>query len=95
MTLQENSPATGLTLKPGKGGARLEMQCPHENGLLYIVPADASWVCGDESRPAHVLAGFFRDLAKLEDPRIRETMNRWGLSYRERPLAQGPAGVTE
>lgn len=76
----------GLNLKRGGTGDRLEMRCPHQNGLLYMVPAEKSWVCADEDRHAHVLAGFFKELAALQDPRIREIMNRWGLYYRERPL---------
>ncbi|MBI4219273.1 MAG: hypothetical protein HY682_03940 [Chloroflexi bacterium] len=80
------APKYGLNLRPGNGSDRLEMRCEHQNGLLYMVPAEGSWVCRDENRHAHVLAGFFKDVAKLNDPRIREVMNRWGLYYRERPL---------
>ncbi|MDA1257125.1 MAG: hypothetical protein O3C10_04685 [Chloroflexi bacterium] len=79
--------AGGFTLKTGEESARLEMECPHQNGLLYMVPGDRSWVCEDELRPAHVLAGFFGEIAELDDARIREAMNRWGLYYRPRPLA--------
>lgn len=81
--------AYGLNLRPGDGSDRLEMRCEHQNGLLYIVPGDRSWVCSDQLRPAHVLAGFFKDIAGLNDPRIRDAMNRWGLYYRERPLDEG------
>ncbi|MBM3959087.1 MAG: hypothetical protein FJ314_04850 [SAR202 cluster bacterium] len=76
----------GFNLRLGQGGDRLEMRCEHQNGVLYMVPADRSWVCTDEHRHAHVLAGFFKELASLEDPRVRQAMNRWGLYYRERPL---------
>ncbi len=80
----------GLNLHPGEGGDRLEMQCKHQNGLLYMVPAERSWVCTDEDRHAHVLAGFFKDLARLELPQVQEIMNRWGLYYRPRQLAEQP-----
>jgi hypothetical protein len=70
------------------------MRCPHQNGLLYMVPAERSWVCSDEHRHAHVLAGFFKELSGLDDPRVRAAMNRWGLYYRERPLDEEPGGGT-
>lgn len=76
----------GFTLKAGQGSASMEMECPHQNGLLYMVPGDRSWVCEDDVRPAHVLAGFFKEIAELDDARIREAMNRWGLYYRPRAL---------
>ena len=79
--------AGGFALKIGKGSASIGMECPHQNGLLYMVPGDRSWVCEDDLRPAHVLAGFFKDIAALDDARIRDAMNRWGLYYRSRPLA--------
>ena len=85
-TTSENGPNYGLNLRPSETGDRLEMQCKHLNGLLYMVPADRSWVCTDEDRHAHVLAGFFKELAALELPAVGEIMNRWGLYYRERPL---------
>ncbi|MDP6822836.1 MAG: hypothetical protein QF554_06045 [Dehalococcoidia bacterium] len=84
----------GFTLKVGQGSASMAMECPHQNGLLYMVPGDRSWVCEDDVRPAHVLAGFFNEIAALDDARIREAMNRWGLYYRPRPLTdagQDPA----
>ena len=76
----------GFTLKAGQGSASMGMECPHQNGLLYMVPGDRSWVCEDEVRPAHVLAGFFKEISDLNDARIREAMNRWGLYYRQRDL---------
>lgn len=77
----------GLTIKEDTGGKRLEMQCEHQNGLLYVVPSEASWVCSEELIHAHALAGFFRQMSELDDPRIKELMQRWGLYYRSRPLA--------
>ena len=77
----------GLVVKHDSGGKRLEVECPHQNGLLYVVPSEASWVCDDELLHVHALAGFFKDLVGLDDTSVKETMQRWGLYYRERPLA--------
>ena len=79
----------GLTVRRGAGGSRIEVECMHQNGLIYVVPAEASWVCTDELRHAHALAGFFRQVVDLEDPRVREAMQRWGIYFRSRPLAEG------
>ena len=76
----------GVTVKEDIGATRVEIQCAHQSGLIYVVPAEASWVCQPEHLHAHALAGFFRELAELADPRIGELMQRWGLYYRSRPL---------
>ena len=78
----------GITLKHDKGGDRLEIQCMHQSGLMYIVPSEANWVCSEEHLHAHALAGFLRELAEFEDVRIAGLMRRWGLYFRERPLAE-------
>ena len=82
----------GLTIKPGEGMTRIQATCAHQSGLIYVVPAEASWVCSPEYTPAHALAGFFRELVALPDPRIPQLMQRWGLYYRQLPLEadQGP-----
>jgi hypothetical protein len=36
---------------------------------------------------AHALSGFFKELTALGDQRVKEVMQRWGLYFRERPLA--------
>ena len=77
----------GLTVKHDTGGKRVEIQCKHQNGLLYVVPSEASWVCSEDMLHVHSLAGFFRELMALGDPRVGETMQRWGLYFRDRPLA--------
>ena len=77
----------GLKVKTDSGGKRVELECEHQNGLLYVVPAESSWVCSEELIHAHAMAGFFRELAELEDERVYELMRRWGLYYRPRPLA--------
>ena len=77
----------GLTVKHDTGGKRIEIQCQHQNGLLYVVPSEGSWVCSEDLLHAHSLAGFFKELTELGDERVREVMQRWGLYFRERALA--------
>ena len=77
----------GLHIKHDSGGKRLEVQCKHQNGLLYVVPSEASWVCSEELLHVHAIAGFFKQLVELDDQRVKEIMQRWGLYFRERPLA--------
>ena len=76
----------GLTVKASADLARVQVTCPHQSGLIYAVPGDRSWVCADELRPAHALAGFFRELIALQDPRVAALMQQWGLYYRSLPL---------
>lgn len=76
----------GITVKRDSGGTRIEVQCIHQSGLLYAVPADASWVCSEDLMHAHALAGFFKDLQAQRLPIVDDLMQRWGLYYRERPL---------
>ncbi len=76
----------GLTISPGEDMTRIQVSCPHQSGLLYVVPAERSWVCSREELPAHALAGFFRELLALQDIRVSELMQQWGLYYRQLPL---------
>lgn len=76
----------GLTIKHDRSGKRLEVQCSHQNGVIYVVPSEASWVCTDEYLHVHALAGFFREMTGLSEPRIKALMQKWGLYFRERPL---------
>ncbi len=77
----------GLTITPDSdGGARLEAGCEHQRGLLYVISGNMNWVCGQEHRPAHSLAGFFRELSQLNDPGVTDLMRRWGLYFRELSL---------
>ena len=84
-------PNFGLTVKNGADSKRIELQCEHQNGLVYVVRAESSWVCSEDLLHAHALAGFFRELTDLDDPRIAAAMQRWGIYYRPRPLAESPA----
>ena len=84
---RENPPQPqGITVKISTDMGRIQATCPHQSGLIYAVPGDRSWVCADELRPAHALAGFFRELIALKDPRVESLMQQWGLYYRSLPL---------
>ena len=86
----------GLQVKHDTGGKRIEIQCTHQNGLLYIVPSEASWVCSDDLLHVHALAGFFGQLTELGDQRVREIMARWGIYFRTRPPdPQEPEGGSQ
>ena len=76
----------GMTISPGADMTRIQVTCPHQSGLLYVVPAERSWVCDPEQVPAHALAGFFRELVNLKDDRVAALMQDWGLYYRQLPL---------
>ena len=78
---------SGVTVSLGSGGTRIELECEHQSGVLYTVPGEMSWVCTPEMLHAHALAGFLRELVKLESPAVEALMQRWGVYYRERPVA--------
>jgi len=82
----------GLNIKPGPDMTRIQATCAHQSGLLYVVPAERSWVCSSEHVPAHALAGFFRELVALKDQRVQELMQLWGIYYRQLPLDSEQAG---
>lgn len=76
----------GLIINQGSGMTRIQVTCQHQSGLIYVVPAEQSWVCDPERIPAHALAGFFRELVGLNHPEVRSLMGRWGIYYRQLPL---------
>ena len=76
----------GMTITAGQDMTRIQVTCPHQSGLLYVVPAELSWVCDPQQVPAHALAGFFRELVNLRDDRVATLMQDWGLYYRQLPL---------
>ena len=84
-------PPPGVTVKTGADLCRVQLTCPHQSGLIYAVPGARSWVCDDELRAAHGLAGFFRELLALQDPRVAQLMQQWGIYYRSLPL-EGDSG---
>ena len=77
----------GLTVKGGTGSKRVGLVCEHQDGLLYVVPAEASWVCSDELLHVHALAGFFKQITALENEEVKRAMQRWGLYYRDRGIS--------
>ncbi len=76
----------GVTVSLGSGGTRIELACPHQSGVIYTVPGEMSWVCTPDLLHVHALAGFMRELVKLESPAVEALMQRWGVYYRERPV---------
>ena len=78
----------GLEIKPSEDMTRIQAMCEHQRGLIYVVPAERSWVCTAESMPAHALAGFFRELVALKNPAVEDMMKQWGLYYRQLPVGQ-------
>ena len=77
---------SGVKVSLGSGGTRIELECEHQSGVLYTVPGEMSWVCTPDMLHAHALAGFLRELVKLESPEVEALMQRWGVYYRERPV---------
>ncbi len=77
--------ATGLIVIPGEEMTRIRVTCEHQRGLIYVVPADLTWVCDSEHLPAHALAGFFRELVALDHAEVRQLMLQWGIYYRQLP----------
>jgi hypothetical protein len=53
------------------------------------VPSEASWVCAQEHLHAHAIAGFFKELAELDSPQVKDLMQRWGIYFRERVIEIG------
>jgi len=82
----------GLKVVSGKSMTRIQMRCKHQNGLVYVVPAEKSWVCSDEMMPGHALAGFLGELTAQKDERIAAMMQRWGIYYRQLPLEEEGQG---
>ena len=76
----------GMSVLPGDGMTRIQVTCVHQSGLIYVVPAQQSWVCSPEHLPAHALAGFFRELVALKHQGVQELMQQWGIYYRQLPL---------
>ena len=80
----------GLTIVHGEGMTRVQVTCIHQSGTVYVVPAEKSWVCSQKYMPAHALAGFLGELVNLNDPRVKELMQRWGIYFRQLPLEEDP-----
>jgi len=67
---------------------RIKAVCEHQRGLIYVVPAERSWVCSKENLPAHALAGFFRELSALNNQEVEGLMQEWGIYFRQLPKEQ-------
>jgi hypothetical protein len=76
----------GLMITTDEDMTRIQATCPHQSGLIYVIPADRSWVCSKEQLASHALAGFFKDLTSLADPKIHELMQSWGIYFRQLPI---------
>lgn len=72
----------GINIKASSSGHNLEIGCTHNQGLLYIIPSEGNWVCSQDTIHAHAIAGFFHDLSNLNDPKIKELTQKWGIYYR-------------
>ena len=82
----------GLEVIPGNDMTRIRAVCDHQSGLIYVVPAERSWVCDQEYMPAHALAGFFSDLTSLEnDEKSPGAVS--GILNAERPAETGGDGL--
>ena len=86
---------SGLNIIPGDDMTRIQASCEHQSGLIYVVPAERSWVCAPERLPAHALAGFFRELAALRQPAVQQLMQDWGIYYRELPITEVQSDTVE
>ena len=91
----ETGAGMGLQITPGDDMTRIQVTCEHQRGLIYVVPAERSWVCNSETLPAHALAGFFRELVALHRPEVSNLMRQWGIYYRQLPLSDASADPTE
>ncbi len=84
----ETGASTGLQITSGEEMTRIQVACEHQRGLIYVVPAERSWVCNSEDLPAHALAGFFRELVALQRPEVSSLMQQWGIYYRQLPRSE-------
>ena len=91
----ETRVGTGLQITSGEDMTRIQVACEHQQGLIYVVPAERSWVCNSNTLPAHALAGFFRELVALQNSAVGDLMRQWGIYYRQLPRTEESADSTE
>jgi len=84
--MEETDQDHGTRITAKEDVTRFDFSCAHQSGVLYIIPAESSWVCQGKDIQAHALAGFFKQVSRLEDPKIQAAMQRWGLYYRPRKV---------
>ena len=80
MESSENS--HGFSIKAEPNGTRIVLECPHQGGVLYSIPAEATWVCESALLPSHALAGFLTELTAMSDDRVNTLLQRWGIYFR-------------
>ena len=85
----------GFVVNHSQDQIRINAVCPHQNAVIYVVPAQRSWVCTPELLHAHALAGFFKGLLALQDPKITALMQEWGVYCRELPLELVENGTSQ
>jgi len=74
----------GLTIKNQEDLTSIEASSSNQHGLIYITHgAPKNWVAKPEEMISHTLAGFFKALNLIDDPRIKDLFNDYGLVYRE------------
>jgi|TARA_B110000263_G_C15277924_1_gene496762 hypothetical protein len=74
----------GLTIKNQKDLTSIEASSSNQHGLIYITHgAPKNWVAKPDEMVSHTLAGFFKALTEIEDPKIQDLLNAYGLVYRE------------
>ena len=78
----------GLDVIQGSDMTRIKAVCEHQRGLLYVVPAERSWVCDKGNLSAHALAGFFKELSSLGNKEVDGLMQQWGIYFRQLPMEQ-------
>ena len=74
----------GSKIMTGTNNSRIELKCDHHNGLMYVIPGENTWVCSESSRHVHALAGFLNDLGEIDDQRLYNLLQKWGLYYRQK-----------
>ncbi len=67
---------------------KIDLECDHKSGILYIVPSESSWVCKDENLDSHSLSGFFSDIVESGDKKTMRLMQKWGVYYRNNPFTE-------
>ena len=80
--MMESENSHGFLIKAEAGGSRIVLECPHQGGDLYSIPAEATWVCESDLLPSHALAGFLTELTALSDDRVNAMLQRWGMYFR-------------
>ena len=86
ITIREEpmSEIKGLTIKNQEDLTSIEASSSNQHGLIYITHgAPKNWVAKPEEMISHTLAGFFKALNLIDDSRIKDLFNDYGLVYRE------------